>query len=55
MIAGLQTWLASRSFGGDTSEDGLFSDADPDEVRAWIARESERLSACEVEPEELPW
>ena len=55
VIAGLQTWLASRSFGGDTSEDGLFSDADPDEVRAWIARESERLSACEVEPEELPW
>lgn len=55
VITGLQSWLASRAFEGETSEDGLFADADPDEVRAWIARSGERLSACEVEPEELPW
>lgn len=55
VITGFQAWLASRAFGGDTSEDGPFAGADPDEVRAWIARDGERLSACEVEPEELPW
>ena len=55
VITGLQAWLASRALEDDTSEDGPFAGADPDEVRAWIARDGERLAACEVEPEELPW
>ncbi|WP_239645996.1 ABC transporter permease [Nocardiopsis valliformis] len=52
----LETWLASRPF-PDSSGDGSPAEAtpDPDEVRDWISRNEERIAACEVEPEELPW
>ncbi|MBB5493641.1 ABC transporter permease [Nocardiopsis metallicus] len=49
-----EAWLASRSF-PDSSGDGPLAGADPDGVREWIDRNEDRLAACEVEPEELPW
>ncbi|PDP87204.1 hypothetical protein CQJ94_13495 [Glycomyces fuscus] len=55
VLVGLEAWLAARALPGGSPGDGLFADADPDEVRAWIRRERERLAACEVDPEELPW
>lgn len=55
VVLGLEAWLASQAYGGGEHGDGLFSGADPDEVRAWIHSDHERLAACAVEPEELPW
>ena len=55
VLTGLHTWLVSRALDDRAHEDGPFAGADPDEVRAWIGRNEERLATCDVEPEELPW
>ncbi|MGW5876801.1 ABC transporter permease [Nocardiopsis terrae] len=54
VLVELKAWLASRPFPG-AADGGLFAGADPDEIRDWISRNEERIAACEVEPEELPW
>ncbi|GHC72758.1 hypothetical protein GCM10007079_06170 [Nocardiopsis terrae] len=54
VLVELKAWLVSRPFPG-SADGGLFAGADPDEIRDWISRNEERIAACEVEPEELPW
>ncbi|WP_223830470.1 ABC transporter permease [Nocardiopsis quinghaiensis] len=55
VVYGLKAWLASQAFEGDAYGNDLFADADPEQVRAWIRQDRERLVSCEVDPEELPW
>ncbi|WP_116244595.1 ABC transporter permease [Nocardiopsis sp. FIRDI 009] len=55
VVEDLRAWLVSRAHGGGPVEDGVFSGAAPAQVREWIRRDRERLAACEVAPEDLPW
>ncbi|MFI6576713.1 ABC transporter permease [Nocardiopsis sp. NPDC050513] len=54
VLEGLRTWLVSRAHGGPPGA-GPFAGASPEQVRAWIRRDADRLAACEVAPEDLPW
>ncbi|OLT25591.1 hypothetical protein BJF83_05395 [Nocardiopsis sp. CNR-923] len=54
VLEGLRTWLVSRARGGP-SDAGPFTGVSADQVRAWIRRDADRLAACEVAPEDLPW
>ncbi|MEV2278222.1 ABC transporter permease [Nocardiopsis sp. NPDC049922] len=54
VVEGLRTWLVSRAQ-GDPSGAEPFAGVSPDQVRAWIRRDADRLAACEVAPEDLPW